>query len=149
MTQTRVNGTVPNETPIAERASVEVRPIATRRQFSAGYRRRIVEEAAGLTPEERGALLRREGLDSSYLAHWKAELNPAESDGRASHSHRRGPKPDPKLAELRQLERENIRLTAKLKQAELIIEAQKKLAEIFGAVVTAAAPATDRIDGGR
>jgi len=57
-----------------ERASMEVRPAATRRTFSAAYRREIVELAATLTPSERGALLRREGLDSSHLARWKAEL---------------------------------------------------------------------------
>ncbi len=143
---------VASEAPIPERASVEVRPAARRRQFSVGYRRRIVEEAASMTPTERGALLRREGLDSSHLVRWKAEMKmnqgKAGADGGENSPHRRGPKPDPKLAEIRQLERENARLTAKLKQAELIIDAQKKLAEIFGATQPAEM-AMDRSDGGR
>ena len=139
MTQAGDNRVVASEAPIPERASVEVRPTARRRQFSVGYRRRIVEEAASMTPTERGALLRREGLDSSHLVRWKAEMKmklnrgKADTDGEENNPRRRGPKPDPKLAEIRQLERENARLTAKLKQAELIIDAQKKLAEIFGA----------------
>lgn len=145
---------VASEAPIPERASVEVRPATRRRQFSVGYRRRIVEEAASMTPTERGALLRREGLDSSHLVRWKAEMNQgkAGADGGENSPHRRGPKPDPKLAEIRQLERENARLTAKLKQAELIIDAQKKLAEIFGAGAGATQPAEmamDRSIGGR
>jgi transposase-like protein len=61
------------------------------------------------------------------LARWKVELKRGGIDDR-----RRGPRPNPENAELRRLERENARLTAKLKQAELIIEAQKKLAEILG-----------------
>lgn len=144
---------VASEVPIPERASVEVRPAARRRQFSVGYRRRIVEEAASMTPTERGALLRREGLDSSHLVRWKAEMKMNQGNTRAEESGlRRGPKPDPKLAEIRQLERENARLTAKLKQAELIIDAQKKLAEIFGAGAGATQPAEmamDRSIGGR
>lgn len=151
----RGNGKMASGTPIpiSERASVEVRPKATRRQFSAGYRRRIVEEAELLTPAERGALLRREGLDSSYLAHWKSEMNRSETEAAEAAEagengpRRRGPKPDPKQAEVRQLERENARLAAKLKQAELIIDAQKKLAEIFGAASPATSP--DRSDAGR
>lgn len=145
----RDNGKMASGTPIpiSERASVEVRPKATRRQFSAGYRRRIMEEAELLTPAERGALLRREGLDSSYLAHWKSEMNRSETEAGENGSRRRGPKPDPKQAEVRQLERENARLAAKLKQAELIIDAQKKLAEIFGAA--SPLPPSDRSDAGR
>lgn len=113
-----------------ERASMEVRPAATRRTFSAAYRRELVELAATLTPSERGALLRREGLDSSHLARWKAELRRGGIEAR-----RRGPAANPAAAEVKRLERENARLVAKLRQAELIIEAQKGLAEILGTVL--------------
>ncbi len=45
---------------------------------------------------------------------------------------KRGRKRDEEAAEMNQLRRENQRLTRQLEQAELIIEAQKKLSEILG-----------------
>lgn len=111
--------------------SQEVRPQATRRQFSATYKRQIVEEAGRLSPQERGSLLRREGLQSWHLTRWQAELRAGGIEQK-----QRGPKANPALAELRRLERENARLMAKLKQAELIIAAHKKLAEILDTTTT-------------
>jgi len=50
----------------------EVVPKATRRQFSAGYKKRILEEADRcVEPGQIGALLRREGLYSSHLSTWR------------------------------------------------------------------------------
>jgi transposase-like protein len=51
----------------------KVRPPTTRRRFTAAYKRKIVEEAAQCAHGEIGALLRREGLYSSYLTKWRAE----------------------------------------------------------------------------
>ena len=49
---------------------VEAKP--ERRQFTAEYKRRILEEADACTePGQIGALLRREGLYSSNLVHWR------------------------------------------------------------------------------
>ena len=44
-------------------------------------------------------------------------------------------KADPQRQQIKQLEQKNARLEAKLKQAELIIGAQKKLAEILGTIL--------------
>jgi predicted nuclease with TOPRIM domain len=44
----------------------------------------------------------------------------------------RKPTRDPNAVKLQQLERENARLNRKLKQAETIIEVQKKLSELLG-----------------
>ena len=45
-----------------------------RRHFTVGYKLRILSEAdAARTPGEIGALLRREGLDSSHLAGWRRQ----------------------------------------------------------------------------
>ncbi|MFO7944535.1 MAG: hypothetical protein R6U51_09595 [Anaerolineales bacterium] len=53
----------------------EVAPRAKRRKFSAAYKKRILEEYASCTePGEKGALLRREGIYSSYIVNWKREF---------------------------------------------------------------------------
>ena len=50
----------------------EVVPVAQRRQFTAKEKLRILEEAEACTePNEIGALLRREGIYSSYLSRWR------------------------------------------------------------------------------
>ncbi len=112
----------------------EVAALPKRRQFSAAYKRRIVGEAnACQVPGEVGALLRREGLYSSHLTHWRREVETSEQAALAPK--RRGPKPDLAKAESRRveaLEREMIRLRQKLGRAEQIIEAQKKLCELLG-----------------
>jgi transposase-like protein len=104
----------------------EVRPRATRRRFTAAYKRQIVEEAAQCKHGEIGALLRREGLYSSYLSKWRAEYEAGTLSDKS-----RGPRANPNAAEVKRLERENARLQRKLAQAEAIIDAQKKLARLL------------------
>jgi transposase-like protein len=104
----------------------EVRPRMTRRRFTAAYKRQIVEEAAQCKHGEIGALLRREGLYSSYLSKWRAEYEAGTLSDKS-----RGPRANPNTAEVKRLERENARLQHKLAQAEAIIEAQKKLARLL------------------
>jgi transposase len=80
-----------------------------------------------------GALLRREGLYSSHLTHWRREVEASEQAALAPK--RRGPKPDFAKAESRRVEalkHEVTRLRQKLGRAEQIIEAQKKLCELLG-----------------
>ena len=111
----------------------EVAALPKRRQFSAAYKRRIVREANCQVPGEVGALLRREGLYSSHLTHWRREVEAGENAALAPKP--RGPKPDLAKAESRRneaLEREVARLRHKLERAEQIIEAQKKLCELLG-----------------
>ena len=72
--------------------------------------------------------LRREGLYSSNLTLWRRQIN----EGLIPK--KRGPlaqKPDPSVRRIAELERENAKLTHKLKQAELIIEVQKKVADLL------------------
>ena len=120
-----------------ERAGVpdpEVAPMAQRRRFTAEEKLRIVEEAdACVEPGEIGALVRREGIYSSYLSRWRR----ARDEGQLSalEPQQRGPKPatDGALArEVARLKRENERLQARLAQAETIIEVQKKLSQLLG-----------------
>ena len=112
----------------------EVVPMAGRRRFAAEEKLRILEEADACTePGEIGALLRREGIYSSYLSRWRE----ARDRGHLSSlgDKRRGPKPvtDAALArENARLRRENARLQKRLDQAETIIEVQKKLSQLLG-----------------
>ena len=110
---------------------VPVRP--KRRRFSGAYKARIVREAEGCRePGEIGVLLRREGLYSSQLSQWRAAMREGAVAGLGK---KRGRKKDPD-AELQgrvvELERENARLKRQLKQAETVIEVQKKLSEMLG-----------------
>ncbi len=103
---------------------------AERRRFTAEYKVRIVREAEQCGSGGVGALLRREGLYSSHLTTWRRQLADGQLAGLAPK--KRGPKVDPQAAELARLKRENERLQVRLQQAEAIIAAQKKLAELFG-----------------
>jgi transposase len=108
---------------------VEAKP--DRRQFTAEYKRRILEEADACTePGQIGALLRREGLYSSNLTHWRQQMSKGAMKGLSPK--KRGPKPDPVANENAALRRRIERLEAELKRAETIIEVQKKLSDLLG-----------------
>jgi len=115
------------------RPDPEVEPKAKRRTFTAEYKLRILAEADGCTePGQVGALLRREGLYSSHLTTWRRQR---ESGGLARLApQKRGRKKDEQAAEHAELRRENERLRKQLEQAELIIAAQKKLAQALEAL---------------
>ena len=100
-----------------------------RRQFTAAYKLEMVEAAERCTElGEIGALLRREGLDSSQLSTWRNQRQKGQLQ--ALTDNKRGRKatiPHPVQKELDQLRRENQRLRHTLQQAELIIDIQKGL----------------------
>lgn len=100
------------------------RPV--RRKFSKSYKRRIVKEAAKCERGEVGALLRREGLFSSHLTDWRRQE--AKGELAESRTSKRGRKGNAQAKEMASLQDENARLRRKLEQAELLIDAQKKLA---------------------
>jgi transposase-like protein len=100
-----------------------------RRSFTAEYKRSIIDQAdAAQDAGAVGLLLRREGLYSSHLATWKRQRKQGGID--ALTAKKRGPKVviSPLVKENRDLLAANARLTKKLKNAELIIEVQKKVA---------------------
>ena len=108
---------------------VEAKP--ERRQFTAEYKRRILEEADACTePGQIGALLRREGLYSSNLINWRRQRSEGSLKGLSPK--KRGPKLDPMANENAALRRRIERLEAELKRAETIIEVQKKLSDLLG-----------------
>jgi transposase-like protein len=105
-----------------------------RRTFTAEYKLRVLQEAdAATVPGAIGALLRREGLYSSLLTAWRRERAAAALAGFTSK--KRGPQARKVSAEakrVQQLEREVKSLRHRLKQAETIIEFQKKLNDVLG-----------------
>jgi transposase len=111
----------------------EVPEKASRRKFTADYKLRILKEAETChDPRQRGALLRREGLYSSHLTTWRRQAE--RGTLQVLSARRRGPKPqkgNPLLKRVSTLEKENQQLRHKLKQAETIIEVQKKISEIL------------------
>lgn len=114
-----------------EAVPTEVVAKPKRRTYSAEYKLRILQEAEACKgPGEIGALLRREGLYSSLLSKWREQQKAGSLAGLSSH--RRGPKADAQAKELARLQRENQRLQEKLERAELIIEVQKKVVQLFG-----------------
>ena len=116
------------------RPEPEVNEKPVRRRFTAEYKLRILDEADRCTETgQLGELLRREGLYSSNLSNWRrlreegllASLGPK----------KRGRKPKPRdeaKRELERLRRENERLAERLRQAETIIDVQKKVCEMLG-----------------
>ena len=108
----------------------EVVPKAARRTFSAAYKLRIVEEADQCVERGQiGALLRREGLYSSQLATWRRLRDAGGLQALKQKKCGRKASQDAHEVEIAALRRGNERLQKKLEQAELIIGAQKKLAE--------------------
>jgi len=117
--------------PIPDPAVLE-KPV--RRRFTAEYKLRVLQEADRSTgPGQLGALLRREGLYSSLLSTWRHQRDQGTLAGLTPKRRGRKANPDaPLIAENQRLMRETRRLAAKLRQAEMIIEVQKKLSEILG-----------------
>ena len=102
----------------------------TRRQFTAAYRLRILEEADRCTePGEVGRVLRREGLYSSHLTAWRKARRKGSLQGLASK--KRGAKPterNPLDAKVRELEAKVARLEKELHTAHTILDVQGKVA---------------------
>ena len=133
-----------NSHPLAQGASasasgksVETVPKAgKRRTFTAADKLRIVKEAeACVATGKRGdleAMLRREGIYSSHLSAWRAQLG---AHGAAGLSARK-PGRKPKLTEAErlnvQLTKRNAELERKLHVANVLIALQKKAHEVLG-----------------
>ena len=123
-----VSGRVVNLVP-----DVEVPQKAKRRKFTVEYKRFIVREAEACRESKQiSAMLRREGLYHSTLMTWRRQAEQGELEGLSSK--KRGPvakRLDPLARRIIEQEKENMKLRSKLRKAELIIEAQKKIAEIL------------------
>jgi transposase-like protein len=104
-----------------------------RRTFTAEYKTRILSEVDACEAGTIGTLLRREGLYSSHLAHWRQERD---AGGLAALApKRRGPALLAGAAERKEIEKlkkDVATLEHRLHQAQLIIEFQKKVHDVLG-----------------
>ncbi len=111
----------------------EVPEKAKRRQFTAEYKRSIVAQAEACRDDGAiGALLRREGLYSSHLTTWRRQKEQGELDALAPKKRGRKSTANPLAEENQRLLKENLRLSRRLEQAELIIDVQKKVSALLG-----------------
>jgi transposase len=119
------------------RPNPEVAADAKRRTFTLAYKQRILAEADAVagTAGAIGSLLRREGLYSSHLTHWRAERAAGARQGLTPRKRGRRSQRNSQQEEMQRLQRENQRLAEQLRKAELIIEVQKKVATLLGRVL--------------
>ena len=120
----------PNGNPSPPNPEVVEKP--QRRRFTKAYKLDILSQVEACSGAGQiGALLRREGLYSSHLANWRFQCSQGLLDNSATK--KRASKPTNHHAvRVNQLERENARLKARLRQTELILDIQKKASEIMG-----------------
>jgi transposase len=115
-------------------ASPELSDRPRRRTFTARDKIRILAETDRAAETGGiGAILRREGVYSSSLTEWRKQRDAGVFG--ALVPAKRGPKaaePNPLAAKLTLAQRDNARLTLRVKRAEAIIELQKKVAELLG-----------------
>ncbi len=111
----------------------EVLPKATRRRFTAEYKLQIIEQADQCNESGAiGRLLRKEGLYSSLLSEWRRQRERGILQGLSPAKRGRKPaEPNPLLPEVERLRKENQRLAKKLKQAETLLDVQKKISQIL------------------
>ncbi len=98
----------------------------TRRTFSAEYKAEIVAEydSHPKGSEERGAILRREGLYTSHISEWRKQADAGAHEGLARKSRKRRSAEE---VELERLRRQNERLAAELKRTQTALEITGKV----------------------
>jgi len=120
---------IPNAVPVRPDPQVLERPV--RRSFAKAYKLDILRQIDACTKDGQvGEILRREGLYSSNVSSWRVQCK----QGRLQTptAGKCGAKPASQNLRVSQLQRENARLQARLQQAELILDIQKKASEILG-----------------
>ena len=100
------------------------------KQWKAEDKLRIVQEAAGLSDEELGAFLRREGLHTAQLEEWREIASSAALTALSPSPRSR--KPSPESKKIRALEKELHRKEKALAETAALLALQKKVREIWG-----------------
>ena len=118
--------------PLIKKPNPEALPPQSRRRFSCDYKMKILDELDRSTAYGRkGAILRREGLYSSQVTDWRRQRD---EDALSALNKARGRKKqqDTRDEKISDLEKRLLLAESKLAQAEVIIDVQKKVSEIFG-----------------
>jgi transposase-like protein len=123
----------------SEVVPTEVTPKATRRTFSNTFKRTVLAEAdaAGDEAGQIAALLRRYGLYSSHLSEWRRARDAGELGGPVAR--RRGPRPvldATAQTRIQQLEQQLTQMTRRAERAEMVVELQKKVADLLSSAST-------------
>src|SRR5947209_15499679 len=118
----------------------EVPERETRRTYTAQYKLRILAEYERRGRDERGALLRREGLYSSLISEWRKQRDQGALQALAAAPGR--PPAHPGDQEVTRLRRENARLQADLARAHKVIEVQRKVSALLKQLATGGAETT-------
>lgn len=133
-----------NTTPETEVVPTRQNDRRQRRRFSAEDKARILAEADACAGRgQLGELLRREGIYSSHLTHWRQQLKREGLSGLAAK--RPGPKSstDEKDRVIERVQKENAMLQKELNIAKALIEMQKKAHEILELALPRIEEATD------
>ncbi len=122
-----------------DRATRPAKP--TRREYTPEYKERILRELDELRVAgdkgSQGALLRREGLVWPTIHRWREAVAKAGVKALTPNKAGRKPTREPLAEENERLRRQNEKLQAELRKAEIIIDVQKKLAALLGVEVPA------------
>ncbi len=111
----------------------EVVETPKRRRFSAEYKARIVREAESCAGwGQIGALLRREGVYWSQFAKWRKQYRKGAQSALRDDARGRKRTKHPFESENERLRKQIARLERRLRQAEAIIDIQKKASELLG-----------------
>lgn len=102
---------------------------ATRRTYTAKYKRDVLAEYDACDRAGKGALLRREGLYTSLITAWREQRDRGALEALARPSG--APPASAAEREAARLRRENARLTADLDKARQVIEIQGKLSALL------------------
>lgn len=134
MTITKSNQLTTHDTPLAV-PNPEVQPSTSRANWTAAKKLAILTEYESFVrgAPERGALLRRHGIYTSHISKWRDQRNRGALAALTPQP--RGPKPttpDPLAVENARLHRDIARLQARLEQAAIVIDIQKKVAQLLG-----------------
>ena len=112
--------------------SNEVEPASSPRRFTAQYKLKVLREIAKISPDRCGEYLRKRGLYSSHIHRWRKQAEDGSLAALSSKKPGKKTERDYKSEKISQLEKQVTRLEKELGQARIIIEVQKKLADMLG-----------------
>ena len=124
MTTASLNGRA--QTGVVTDDDIDPAARPTRRTFSAEYKAEILAEYDSWPKgsEERGAILRREGLYSSHISEWRKQAEAGAREGLARKSKKRRSREG---IELEKLRRQNERLSSELAKTQTALEITGKV----------------------